>query len=143
MYINKAQILGNITKDPELKSLPSGIKVTSVSMATNRKYTSNGEKKEDTEFHNIIAFGKVAEIIAQYAKKGSPLYVEGRIQTRSWETEGVKKYRTEIIVENFQFGPRASSQPTEVVPVEKPKVETKSLPDDYPEEESNLEDIPF
>lgn len=140
MYINKAQILGNITKDPELKSLPSGIKVTSLSIATNRKYTSNGEKKEDTEFHNIIAFGKVAEIIAQYAKKGSPLYVEGRIQTRSWDgTEGVKKYRTEIIVENFQFGPRTSPQS---VPVDKPKTNI-SDPIDYPEEESNLEDIPF
>ena len=108
MYINKAFLFGNLTRDPELKSLPSGIKVVSFSLATNRTWKDkNGVKQESVNFHNIVAYVKPAEIIAQYVKKGSSLFVEGRIDTRSWDdkTDGTKKYRTEVIVENFQFGP--------------------------------------
>ena len=110
MYLNKVMLIGNLTRDPELKSLPSGVKVTSIGLATNRSWKKeDGSKQETTEFHNAVAFGKPAELIAQYCKKGSSLYVDGRLQTRSWDgTDGQKKYRTEIVVENFQFGPRAT-----------------------------------
>src|SRR3989338_9495400 len=111
MYINKAMIMGNMTRDPELKSLPSGIKVCSFSLATNRTWKdATGAKKDASEFHNIVAFGKQAELIGQYSRKGSSLYIEGRLQTRSWDAaDGTKKYRTEIVLESFQFGPRPTT----------------------------------
>lgn len=91
MYINKATILGNLTRDPEMRALPSGIKVTSFSLATNRTWKgADGTRQEATEYHNAVAFAKPAELIAQYCKKGSSLYIEGRLQTRSWEQEGQK-----------------------------------------------------
>ena len=108
MYLNKAIIYGNLTRDPELKSLPSGSAVASFGVATNRTWKDkDGSKKESTEFHNCVAFGRTAEVIAQYMKKGKPIYIEGRIQTRSWEgkEDGKKQYRTEVVVETFQFGP--------------------------------------
>lgn len=111
MNVNKAIIVGNITRDPELKALPSGVQVCSFSVATNEVYTKDNEKVEKTEFHNIVSFGKLAENIAKYMKKGSQIYVEGKIQTRSWEADGIKKYRTEIVAQNVQFGskPKGSS----------------------------------
>ena len=106
MYLNKVQLYGNLTRDPELKALPSGQQVANFAIATNRTFKNKeGAKQEQTEFHNVVAFGRTAEVIGQYLKKGRPIFVEGRIQTRSWEAEGKKNYRTEIIVENFQFGP--------------------------------------
>ena len=106
MYLNKVLIIGNLTKDPELKALPSGVKVASFSVATNKSYKKDGEKKDTVEYHNITSFGKQAELIVQYMKKGSQIYIEGRLQTRNWEDKetGKKVYKTEIIVENFQFG---------------------------------------
>src|SRR3989338_6930627 len=107
MYLNKVFLYGNLTRDPELKALPSGSQVANFGIATNRTFKDkNGQKQETTEFHNIVAFGRTAEVIAQYCKKGRPIFVEGRIQTRSWEgkEDGKKQYRTEIIVDNFQFG---------------------------------------
>ncbi len=150
MYLNKAFLFGNLTKDPELKSLPSGIKVVSFGLATNRTWKDkNGVKQESTSFHNIVAFGKTAEIMAQYLKKGSSAFVEGRIETRSWDdkNDGTKKYRTEIIVDNFQFGPssggpRAESAPKshkEEAPAKGKQMDTI----EYPTEEINPEDIPF
>jgi single-strand DNA-binding protein len=154
MYLNKAMLYGNLTKDPEIKALPSGIKVASFGLATNRTYKDkNGVKQEAAEFHNIVSFGKPAELISQYMKKGNPIFVEGRIQTRSWDDkDGQKKYRTEIIVENFQFGPKAmgggsySSAPK----AEEGSAPKHSTPSDdvaseiqYPNEEINIEDIPF
>ena len=108
MYFNKAILIGNLTRDPEVKALPSGVKVTSFSIATNRVWKDkNGVKQENTEYHNIVTFGRQAEVIGQYLKKGASILVEGRIQTRSWDdAAGVKKYRTEIVLENFQFGPK-------------------------------------
>jgi single-strand DNA-binding protein len=156
MYLNKAMLYGNLTKDPEMKALPSGIKVVSFGIATNRVYKDkNGVKQESAEYHNIVSFGKPAELIAQYMKKGNPIFVEGRIQTRSWDDkDGQKKYRTEIIVENFQFGPKAmgGSPSSSYAPKADdasagPKHSTPS--DDvgaeiqYPDEEINIEDIPF
>ena len=151
MYLNKAFLYGNITRDPELKSLPSGIKVVSFGLATNRTWKDkNGVKQESTSFHNIVAFGKTAEVMAQYLKKGSSAFVEGRIETRSWDdkNDGTKKYRTEIIVDNFQFGPSSGGPRTESSP--KAPAEAKATGKaaqmdtiEYPTEEINPEDIPF
>lgn len=116
MYINKAILIGNITKDIELKALQNGTKVASFSIATNRTYKdTHGNKQESVEYHNIVSFGKQAEVIAQYCNKGDSIYVEGRITTRSWDKEGVKMYRTEITLENFQFGNKKENKPVEKV----------------------------
>ena len=106
MYINKAIIYGNITNTPELRALPSGQKTTSFSVATNRVYKGkDDEKREEVTYHNVVAFGKQAETIAQYMKKGSSIMIEGRITTRSWDgQDGKKNYRTEVIAETVQFG---------------------------------------
>lgn len=116
MYINKAIIVGNLTRDPELKSLPSGQKVSSFSVATNRTWKdANGEKKEAVEYHNIACFGKQAEVVAQWMKKGSQIYVEGRLTTRSWDDNdsGKKMYRTEIVAETVQFGSKPKNESNE------------------------------
>ncbi len=107
MYLNKAYIIGNLTRDPEMKALPSGMNVTSFSLATNRTWKDqSGAKQESTDYHNIVVFGRQAETTAQYLKKGSSALVEGRIQTRSWDgQDGKKQYRTEIVAERIQFGP--------------------------------------
>lgn len=150
MYLNKAFLIGNLTRDPELKALPTGTKVASLALATNRVWKDQkGARQESTEYHNVVAFGRQAETLSQYAKKGSSLYIEGRLQTRSWEgQDGQKKYRTEIILENFQFGPRAGGggAPSRgVSDAEAPQKEAQADLDtiEYPEEEINLEDIPF
>ncbi len=147
MYLNKVFLYGNLTRDPELKALPSGQNLVSFGLATNRTYKDkNGAKQEATEFHNIVAFGRLAEVIAQYMKKGRPLFVEGRIQTRSWESEGQKKYRTEIVVDNFQFGADGGRRDGAAAP--SAARDEQSAPKEeegikYPEEEINPEDIPF
>lgn len=141
MYLNKATIIGNITRDPELKALPTGMKVCSFSVATNRVWKdNNGAKQEAVEYHNIVVFGKQAEATAQYMKKGSQVLVEGRIQTRSWDDKnsGEKKYRTEIVAENVQFGSKNNSTKSE-----SQEVEDKEETINYPEEDINPEDIPF
>src|SRR3990172_5770483 len=109
MYINKVLLFGNLTRDPELKALPSGMNVVNFSIATNRVFRDReGKKQEQTEFHNIVVFGRQAETVAQYMKKGSSVFIEGRLQTRNWDdkTSGEKKYRTEIIADRVQFGPK-------------------------------------
>ena len=111
MNLNKAFILGNLTRDPELRQTASGQTVCSFGVATNRFYTdSAGQKQKQAEFHNVVAWGKQAEIITQYLHKGSSILVEGRLQTRSWQDQqGVKHYRTEIVSEQIQLGPRSDS----------------------------------
>lgn len=152
MYLNKVFLIGNLTRDPELKAIPTGTKVASISMATNRVWKDqSGARKDATEYHNVVAFGRQAETLAQYARKGSSLYIEGRIQTRSWDAaDGQKKYRTEIILENFQFGPKpsgapAASNPPRASDAEAPQKDASPDLDtiEYPDEEINLEDIPF
>jgi single-strand DNA-binding protein len=155
MYINKAFVYGNLTRDPELKALPSGSQVVNFGLATNRTYKDkNGQKQEATEFHNIVAFGRSAELIAQYMKKGRALFVEGRIQTRSWDDKesGKKNYRTEIVAENFQFGDgggakggtggNVGSKAADVSPAEGGSA-SGGEEIQYPDEEINPEDIPF
>jgi len=150
MYINKAFLFGNLTRDPELRALPSGGQVTSFGLATNRVFKkADGSKQEATEFHNIVVFGRQAEIVAQYLKKGSSVFVEGRIQTRSWESqEKGKQYRTEIVAERVQFGPRgAGSRQGDEAPSTPSKAEGQRAPKEdaieYPEEDINPDDIPF
>jgi len=151
MFLNKVIIIGNLTRDPELKALPSGAQVVNVGVATNRVWKDKeGQKQEAVEFHNVVAFGRTAEIIGQYLKKGSSLLIEGRLQTRNWDDKetGKKIYRTEIICESLQLGPRkegtGSQQPTadsQAKPVESRAKEIDTI--EYPEEEINPEDIPF
>ena len=147
MYINKAFIYGNLTRDPELRALPSGGQVASFAIATNRVYKkADGSKQEEVNYHNIVVFGRTAELVSQYLKKGSGVFVEGRIQTRSWEKDGQKQYRTEIVAETVQFGPRSggSSQGGGA-----PAADADSQPApkddaiDYPAEDINPDDIPF
>lgn len=146
MYLNKAMIVGNLTRDPEMKNLPSGMKVTSFSIATNRVWKdASGAKKEAVDYHNIVVFGRQAETAAQYLKKGSQAMIEGRLQTQSWDDQstGKKMYRTEIVADRVQFGRRAEGvanmAPTSENPVSAPDVDTI----EYPEEDINPEDIPF
>jgi len=146
MYINKAIVFGNLTRDPELRALPSGAQVCSFSIATNRTYKkADGTKQEEVEFHNIVVFGRQAENCAQYLKKGSTAYVEGRIKTRSWEKDGVKHYKTEINADTVQFGPRSSGQGAGASRDvnEAPQVAPKEDAIDYPAEDINPDDIPF
>ena len=117
MNFNQVIVLGRLTRDPECKALPSGQLKCTFTIATNRRYTDReGDKQEQTEFHNLVAWRRQAEIISQYAKKGTLMHVCGRLETRSWDQDGVKHYRTEIVVDNFQLGPKVPEQPaTEVV----------------------------
>lgn len=162
MYLNKVFLYGNLTRDPEVKALPSGTQVANFSIATNRVYKDkNGQKQESVEFHNIVAFGKLAELIGQYLKKGRPIFVEGRIQTRSWDdqTSGQKRYKTEVVLENFQFGPsgtrmNADGQSTqtnadnsrESASNQRASASASASSEEgiqYPEENIKAEDIPF
>jgi single-strand DNA-binding protein len=111
MYINKAIIYGNLTRDPELKSLPSGIQICEFSVATNRVWKDkNGARQESVDYHNVVVFGKQAELVKQYLHKGNGVFLEGRIQTRSWDAQdGTKRYRTEIVADRIQFGPKGGA----------------------------------
>lgn len=111
MYLNKAYLIGNLTRDPELKALPSGGAVCTLSMATNRVWKDkNGTRQESADFHNIVVFGNQGKSCHEYLRKGNQLLVEGRMQTRSWEgPDGSKRYRTEIIADRVQFGPKPTS----------------------------------
>jgi len=159
MALNKVLLIGNITRDPELRSTSSGQSVSSFGLATNRvwKDPSSGEKKEAVEFHNIVMWGRLAEISGQYLRKGSKIFLEGRIQTRSWQDQsGNKRYTTEIVAENMQMldrkpqsgtpyqpasqsaAPRPSAAPTQPQPEEIPTIQI-----DESQDEVKIEDIPF
>ncbi|MDD4875396.1 MAG: single-stranded DNA-binding protein [Candidatus Pacebacteria bacterium] len=110
MNLNKVFLIGRVASDPELRSTPSGQSVCSFRMATNRVWKdSSGQKKEDAQFHSIVLWGKQAEMASQYLTKGSLTYIEGRLQTRSWDSQGGKKYITEIIGERIQLGPKSAN----------------------------------
>ena len=159
MYLNKAFVIGNLTRDPEMRALPSGIKVCSFSVATNRVWKDkNGAKQESVDFHNVVVFARQAETAAQYLRKGSNVCVEGRMQTRSWDDkDGTKKYRTEIVADRVQFGNRpgpagsagtGSGAPSGATQGASSGNVPKDTPPpmdtiDYPEEEINPDDIPF
>ncbi len=162
MNLNKVFVLGNLTKDPELRQTASGQAVCSFGIATNRYYKdSAGQRQEQTEFHNIVAWGRQAEIINQYLKKGSSLLVEGRLQTRSWQDQqGAKHWRTEIVADQIQLGPRKEGgsdsfggarnesypsrqtpQSTTQIPPQKDATPIIDLADEG--EEIDVKDIPF
>ena len=149
MYLNRAILVGNLTRDPELKTLPSGTKVASFGLATNRVWRdASGNRQESTDFHNIVVFGRQAETSAQFLRKGSQVLIEGRIQTRSWDDQatGKKMYRTEIVADRVQFGSRPGNYQNQAdsQEINTPKVEEASVDTiNYPEEEINPDDIPF
>lgn len=149
MNLNKVFIIGNLTRDPELKTLPSGTAVASFGVATNRVWKDqSGQKKEEVQFHNIVVFGRQAETVSQYLTKGSSVLVEGRIQTRNWEAQdGSKRSKTEIVAERIQFGPRKGAggpaQAGGAAGKNSPAKEEELATIEYPEEEINPEEIPF
>lgn len=172
LSINRATILGNLTRDPEVRYTPNGQAVANFGVATNRRWKNpTGEMQEATEFHDVVAWGKLAEQISQMIKKGSPVYVEGRLQTRSWEApDGTKRYRTEIVAQVISaLGPRtagaAELEATRLSPTAEspPLTDQATAPDDSPsdqtidkksksrpnptesvkDEEINLDEIPF
>jgi len=147
MYLNKAILIGNLTRDPELKAIASGNKVCTFSIATNRTYKdSNGVRQEKTDYHNIVVWGKTAENVATYMKKGSQILVEGRMETRSWDdaATNTKKYRTEVIADTVQFGAKSSGgSSSSTAPQATPKKEEEIDTIEYPDEQINSEDIPF
>lgn len=144
MDLNRATILGRLTRDPEVRTTPNGRSVASLSVATNRVWMNQntGTKEEKVEFHNCVLWGKLAEIAGQYLSKGRRVYVEGRLETRNWAgQDGNKRYRTEIIVDNMIMldGPRGNVGASE-------SYDNDSVPlpsDEVIEEEIKVEDIPF
>ncbi len=152
MYLNKAIIIGNLTRDPETRAMPSGQKVVTLGVATDRVWKDKtGNKQQATEYHNIVVFGRQAETCSQYLKKGQTVLVEGRIQTRSWAgQDGVKKYKTEIVADRVQFGPKrvGDFSPSVGTPRGPEEITGGAAPGEadsieYPSEEINPDDIPF
>ena len=153
MSLNRVQLIGNLTRDPEMKQIPGGQVVTSFGVATNLSWTDkSGQKQSKVEFHNITVWGKLAEICGQYLKKGGKVFVEGRLQTRDWEGEdGVKRYRTEIVLDNMimldskgdamarEAGGISASAPAPSAPSEKAPV-AQGAPG---EKEVSIDDLPF
>ena len=146
MNLNKVFLIGNITKDIELKTTPGGNMVASFGLATNKTWKGkDGTKQEQATFHNIVAWGKTAEVIKQYCVKGSMIMIEGRIDNRTYDKkDGSKGYISEVIVENFQFGPKKESSPKQEQshPVEYKEEEVPIIEDgeDLPDD---IKDIPF
>lgn len=141
MDLNRATILGRLTRDPELRTTPSGQNVATLGVATNRVWTDqSGVKQERVEFHNVVLWGKLADIAGQYMSKGRRIYVEGRLETRDWTgQDGVKRYRTEIIASNMIMldGPRGSGAPASSSDAPPPPEPSASS------DEIKVEDIPF
>ncbi len=143
MNLNKVFLIGRLTRDPELKSLPSGLKVCSFGLATDRFFTDkSGQKQQQVEFHNIVLFGRLAEIASQYLTKGSLTFIEGRIRTRTWQDQsGNQRTRTEIVAERIQLGPKAAGK---VVPEgAPPEVSKEEIPIIEEEGEIDISQIPF
>ncbi|MBI4118692.1 MAG: single-stranded DNA-binding protein [Parcubacteria group bacterium] len=158
MNLNKIFIVGNLTRDPEVRALPSGQNVVNFAVATNRIWNKDGQKQQDTQYHNVVVFGRMADTCAKYLFKGKMVLVEGRIQNRSWDApDGTKKYRTEIVAEGIQLGPRTgqetgaalSSSSTSrsapsVAKTATPKEDKEEIPIiEQDSEEVNVSDIPF
>ena len=155
MYsLNRATLIGNLTRDPETRQTPGGQAVCSFSIATNRAWTGNdGVKQDATEFHNIVAWGKLADICGQYLNKVKKIYVEGRLQTRDWEgQDGVKRYRTEIVAENMIMldnkggagsGGSAFSTPSSAGAFTPPQPKMQDDPSVNADQEIRMEEIPF
>jgi len=142
MDLNKVMLIGRLTRDPEMRTTATGRSVVNFSVATSRAWKDDsGQKQEQTEFNNIVAWGKLAEICSQYLTKGKQIYLEGRLQTRDWEgQDGVKRYRTEIVADNMIMlgSPSGASAGPRPQAVEEPP-----MPPSEGEDEIKVEDIPF
>lgn len=155
MDLNRATIIGNVTRDPEVRTIASGQSVCSFGVATNMQWTdSSGQKQQRAEFHNLVAWGKLAEICGQYLGKGRKVYVEGRLQTREWEgQDGQKRNRTEIVADNMILldrpGSGGGNAPASTMGSNTPSAAPASSPDasdvdpGVGDQEIRLEDIPF
>ncbi len=152
MDLNKVMLIGNVVRDPEMRTTPTGQQVASFAIATNLVWTDkNGQKQKKAEFHNVVAWRKLAEIIGQYVKKGSKVYMEGRLETRSWDDQNaVKHYRTEIVADNLILLDRAGSVPQGQTPTTdnsqptySPIPQTAPAPEDVGSQEISVDDIPF
>lgn len=154
--LNRAEVLGNLTRDPEVRTLPSGQTVCSFAVATNRRWKDkDGNTKEDTQYHEVSVWGRLGELASQMLAKGKKVYVEGRLQTSSWEgNDGVKRSKTEIVADNFiPLAPKGDSSGFNISEAteEKPSRPTKTKPKEADEkttepkdsDEINLDDIPF
>ncbi len=161
MNVNKAIVVGRLTRDPEIRTTPNGQTVANFSLATSTSWKGqDGQQQERTEFHNIVAWGRRGEVIGQYVTKGQELYVEGRLETRSWDDKdtGKKMYRTEIVLENFEFGakpggaatgggynnaaPQQNQAPAPAAEQKKEEeIPTINLDDE--QDEVKIEDVPF
>ncbi len=142
MNLNKVIVVGNLTRDPEVRTTPNGQNVCSFSVATNRYWNDQqGQRQSSAEYHNIVAWSKLSDVASQYLKKGSLVMIEGRLQTRNWEgQDGVKRYRTEIITENIQLGPRlGASAPMQSAPPSTEEIPTIQQDEDAP---ANLQNNP-
>lgn len=145
--LNKAQIIGNLTRDPELRQTTSGQTVATIGVATNRKWKdASGQPQEEVEFHNVVVWGKLAEICGQYLKKGAKVYFEGRLKTRTWDDpDGKKNYKTEIVAENMVMldskggGRSFDGSSSAATPAKAPANDNAPVP----EEEIKIDDLPF
>lgn len=146
MNLNKVFLIGRLTRKPELRTTPSGQTVCSFGLATNRVWNNpqTKERQEQTEFHNIVLWRRLAEIASQYLDKGSLVLIEGRLQTRSWDDKsGIKKYKTEIIGENIQMGPKSAVSSSVPSPANQNKEEEIPIIEEEKEEEIDISQIPF
>lgn len=152
MSLNRVQLIGNLTRDPEMRQIPGGQVVASFGVATNFRWKDqSGEMKDKAEFHNIVVWRKLAEICGQYLRKGSKIYIDGRLQTREWEGEdGVKRYRTEIVADNMIMLDKKGDMPEAAMDREPAGIEEKAekgakeeAPVPEPEEEVKVDDLPF
>lgn len=152
--LNRAQVIGNLTRDPEVRSLPSGQSVCSFAVATNRRWKDkDGNTKEDTQYHEVTVWGKLGELASQMLSKGKKVYVEGRLQTSSWEgTDGAKRSKTEIVAENFiPLTPKGDTTGFDIAAAvegddakgKKPSKAKDEPKGSTPTDEINLDDIPF
>ncbi|QQG49839.1 MAG: single-stranded DNA-binding protein [Candidatus Berkelbacteria bacterium] len=152
--LNRAEVLGNLTRDPEVRTLPSGQTVTNFAVATNRRWKDkDGNMKEDTQYHEISVWGRLGELASQMLSKGKKVYVEGRLSTTSWEgQDGVKRQKTEIVADNFiPLAPKGDGTGfniAEATDEDREKPAPKAKKEDKKEEkesadEINLDDIPF
>jgi single-strand DNA-binding protein len=151
MNVNKVFIVGRLTDNPEKRTTPSGQSVCTLRIATNRFWTKDGQRQEQTEYHSVVLWQRLADIAAQYLQKGNLAFIEGRLQTRSWDDpSGAKKYRTEIIAESLQMGPKGMGQSNEQSPIQPaeqkeqaPAQAETEIPVIDEDEEINVKDIPF
>ena len=145
MNLNKVFLIGRLTRDPEMKMLPSGQAVANLGLATDRYFNNkSGQKQQETEFHNIVLFGRLAEIASQYLRKGSLVFFEGRVRTRNWQdSSGNKRYRTEIIVQRLQLPPKSMGKVTPSQPEKETKEEQEEIPIIEEDGEIDVKNIPF